>query len=218
MMRITIIAALLLTAGLSAVGARALAGSYEAPAYRVLEQRDGFEIRDYAPTIEARVTVRDASFEEAVTRGFRPLANYIFGGNTPRESIDMTTPVSASRAEGQKIAMTVPVSATDSGGAWTVSFTMPSRWNLETLPTPDSGEVTLVEVPGGRFAAAQFSGRMDDQLRAEREAELLEALAVAGLEPAGEAVIAQYNPPWIPGFLRRNEVLIPLAEAPTAAR
>ncbi|MDD3622937.1 MAG: heme-binding protein, partial [Methanofollis sp.] len=33
-----------------------------------------------------------------------------------------------------------------------------------------------------------------------------EGLEKAGVETVGEVFLMRYNPPWVPGFLRRNEV------------
>ncbi len=169
-------------------------GRYEQPEYQVLERGDGWEIRRYAPSIEARTTI-DAPFDEAVSEGFRRLAGFIFGDNVPREEIDMTTPVAA---------------AADEEG-WTVAFTMPSEHAWGSLPEPSDPRIRIVEVPERIVAARRFSGRVDMD-RVERELERLsDELDASELELAGEGpVVAQYDPPIVPGFLRRNEVLIPL--------
>ena len=39
---------------------------------------------------------------------------------------------------------------------------------------------------------------------------LKNTLAEKNLEPAGEYILARYNPPFMPWFLRRNEVLVPV--------
>ncbi|MFT5686881.1 MAG: hypothetical protein ACI8RZ_007838 [Myxococcota bacterium] len=197
----------------------ALAGEYEEPAYEVVQSHTDWELRQYAPVIEAQVTV-DGPYDRAVSDGFRLLAGYIFGKNAPNEKIAMTAPVAAQSADGQKIAMTAPVattpssaSAVDEARSWTVAFTMPGEWSLDTLPTPLDERVSLVEVPQQRWAVLQFSGKANAKTSEKRRQELLAGVAIAGLEPVGEAVIAQYNPPWIPGVFRRNEVKIPVASA-----
>lgn len=197
---------------LASTAALAASGRYEQPDYEVVSQQEGWEVREYAPSIEARTRVTGER-EQALNDGFRILANYIFGGNATKDSVAMTAPVTQEPAS-EKIDMTVPVAAVDEGGVWTVSFMMPSAYTLETLPTPDDPRVELVEVAGGSFAALRFSGRMRDGLYQEQRAALEAALAAAGLEAAGPPVLAQYDPPWKPGFLRTNEVLIPLAPGP----
>lgn len=181
----------------------------EEPVYRVESTHAGWEIRRYAPTIEARVTVSGA-YDTAVRDGFRLLAAYIFGGNAPQTSIAMTAPVSARPAEGERIAMTAPVATTPAGdGAWVVSFTMPSSWSLDTLPAPSDPRVTLVAVDGARVAVRRFGGWATASRVARERAALSSALVAAGF---GEGVptVAQYNPPWTPPPLRRNEILVPL--------
>ena len=61
-------------------------------------------------------------------------------------------------------------------------------------------------------AAVRFSGRWTDA-RFDRFARQLDEWARAcGLAPAGPPEYAYYNDPFTPGFLRRNEVLLPVAE------
>lgn len=107
--------------------------------------------------------------------------------------------------------------ARDGGEDWAVRFIMPARYGLEQLPAPAGSDVRLSEVPPRRVAAIRFSGQASDELIASKEAELRAWLAARGLTPAAPAIYAFYNDPFTPGFLRRNEVLIDLAEAPAGA-
>jgi hypothetical protein len=181
----------------------------EEPSYRIAERHRGWEIRVYEPRIEARTTVQ-ARFENASSDGFRILASYIFGANEPAQKIDMTAPVSI-RDGGTKGNAPTAVSA-KGPGSWEVAFVMPSDRSMETLPAPKDPRVRLSPVPEQRVAALRFSGSSSAANVERRQRELLEALAAAGLETAGPPILARYDPPWIPTMLRRNEILIPLAE------
>jgi hypothetical protein len=44
----------------------------------------------------------------------------------------------------------------------------------------------------------------------EKESELRAALAKMNLTPVGSLRIARFDPPWKPGFLRYNEVILDL--------
>ncbi len=181
-----------------------MAGRYEQPAYRVVATHPGVEIRAYAPVVEARVTV-NGTYTQAVNGAFRILAGYIFGGNAPRASIAMTTPVSA-RPAGERIAMTTPVSAAPGTGGWTVSFTMPSAWTLATLPAPTDPRVELVEVPGATWAVRAFKGRATDAVVAEQLSALERDARAASISLDAASVVSQFNPPWVLGPWRKNEV------------
>ena len=61
------------------------------------------------------------------------------------------------------------------------------------------------------MAAVQFSGYGRASDLALAEARLRDWLTGQGLMPAGEAEFAFYDAPMVPGPLRRNEVLIPVA-------
>jgi hypothetical protein len=181
----------------------------EEPAFETVVSDGAFEVRDYPSLVVAEVTVPGEQ-REAANAGFRLLADYIFGGNTGQASIAMTAPVEQ-RPAGEKIAMTAPVTQTESAGNWVVRFTMPSSYTLDTLPKPNDPKVRLRETPPTRFAVVRFSGVARPELVAEKTAELSAWMKKRNLSGTGPASLAQYNPPWTPGFMRRNEVMVPLA-------
>ncbi|WP_426028170.1 SOUL family heme-binding protein [Brevundimonas sp. TWP2-3-4b2] len=192
---------------LMAAGTPAMAT--EEPVFTLVLKDGAFEIRDYVPTVVAEVTV-SGSQERASNQGFRILAGYIFGGNTRRQSIAMTAPV-AQRRVSETIAMTAPVSQTASGTGWTVRFTMPAAWTMQTLPQPNDARITLRPEPGQRMAVIRFSG-IADARQVERHSRALEGqLRTRGLRASGPISMAQYDPPWTLWFLRRNEVMVPIA-------
>lgn len=128
-----------------------------------------------------------------------------------RRPIAMTAPVLQSPPHSQKIAMTAPVSQTKQAGGWRVRFIMPRTFTLASLPTPKDPRVTLQPISAMRMAVLRFSGRAgpDDYAR---EVEALGALAAAHhMTPLRPPSLAQYNPPWTRGFMRRNEILLPVA-------
>ena len=189
----------------SLIGTDAMA--VEEPVFKSVLREGAFEIRDYPSLVVAEVTVTGGQ-KEAASRGFRLLASYIFGGNKRRQSIAMTAPVA--QAPSEKIAMTAPVTQTESAGEWVVRFTMPSAYSMETLPEPNDPKVHLRALPPASFAVLRFSGLARKDNVAAKTAELEKLTGTHHLRAIGPASLAQYNPPWTPWFMRRNEVLIPI--------
>ncbi|AOS98667.1 SOUL heme-binding protein [Microbulbifer aggregans] len=187
-----------------------VAMAIEEPEYAIIEKAKPFELRAYKPRIVAEVQVT-GSMDEASGRGFKLLANYIFGNNTARaggsEKIEMTAPV-AMQPRSEKISMTAPVSMEQSGGQWRVSFVMPSQYTMETLPRPNNQAVTLRQIPQRTYAVIRFSGLAGEDKVAEKTAELVRWMDNKGLKASGQPELARYNPPWTLPFLRRNEVMI----------
>ncbi len=176
------------------------------PPYKV-NRRDGrFELRRYEPYIVAETSVEAAEPEAGTSEGFRRLAGFIFGGNRARKSIAMTAPVATARSE--KIAMTAPVETQRGGQGMVMTFMMPSRYTLETLPEPDDPRVLIRRIPGRTMAAIRFSGSWREERFAEHTAQLLTWLREHNLVVIGTPVVARYNPPWTPWLIRRNEVLV----------
>ncbi len=120
----------------------------EEPEFISIEKKDAFEIREYQPKLIAQVIV-NGTFDSASSKGFRLLADFIFGNNKTNEGskkIDMTAPV-ISRDASEKIDMTAPVISEENEKGWYVSFSMPKHYTKETLPVPNNPEVKIIEVP-----------------------------------------------------------------------
>jgi hypothetical protein len=181
----------------------------EEPAFRVLAQDGAFELREYSPYVVAETRVQ-ASFASAGNIAFGRLFRYISGNNVSQQKIAMTAPVTQSR--GEKIAMTAPVSQVADGAAYRVAFTLPSQYTLETAPQPLDPSVEILEVPARLMACWRYSGRWTEASYRDSEQQLRAAIQARGLEARGEPILARYNPPFTPWFLRRNEVLIPVAQ------
>jgi len=149
------------------------------------------EIRRYHSCVMADVLV-EAPFAEAGNIGFRPLVTYISQNN---------------------IAMTAPVLQESSDSrSWTVSFVMPAEMTLNDLPTPRNSKVALRTIPVQLSAALPFSGMTSTSKIQVKEAELRAALAKEGLTPVGALRIARFDPPWKPGFMRYNEVILDIKD------
>lgn len=179
----------------------------EAPCTTV-EQHGEFELRRYEPYVVAETMV-EGSFEEVGNAAFRRLFGYISGANRSAQAIATTAPVEQAAAS-EKIAMTAPVTQEKAGDRWRVAFVLPSSYTLATAPQPTDARVTLALVPERLVASARYSGtwgraRYEENLRA-----LERFIAEQGLMPSGEPIFARYDPPLMPWFLRRNEILIPV--------
>ncbi|MCB6180150.1 heme-binding protein [Rhodobacter sp. Har01] len=187
----------------------------EEPKFSLALKDGAFELRDYAASVVAEVAVT-GNQDEAGRRGFRLLAGYIFGGNKARQKIAMTAPVTKI-PKGQTIAMTAPVTQIagkdQGGGEWLVRFTMPASYQLADLPLPNDPAVSLHAQPPARLAVLRFSGLAGEAKVAEATRRLLAWLGSRGLVALGPSQVARYNPPWTPWFLRRNEVMVPVAPA-----
>ena len=188
-----------------------VAVAIEEPEYEVLRSHGDFEIRRYEAMIIAETRV-DSEFEKAGNEAFRRLFNYISGDNAARAKISMTAPV-VQEPSSEKIAMTAPVVQEADESGWRVAFVLPAEYSWETAPQPTDPRVSLRLVPERTVAALRFSGTWGEDRFMHRESELRAQLVKHGLQPVGEAAYARYNPPFTPWFMRRNEVMIPVAVA-----
>lgn len=191
----------------------------EKPQYQLISEHGNIQIREYNPSIVAEVQVQGER-EEAISQGFRLLADYIFGNNKVEQDIAMTAPVTqqsgqkiamtapVTQRSSQKIEMTAPVKQQGSDNAWKVNFTMPSKYSMNTLPKPNNEKVTLHQVSSKKYIVIKFSGMGSNKNLALHEKELQEYISKNKIQTLSEPIYAFYNPPWTLAFLRHNEIMI----------
>ena len=189
----------------------------EEPKYEVRISQAPFELRHYAPTLIAQ-TIVEGDMDEASNKGFRLIADFIFGGNLAANSeqaakIAMTAPVTV-EPQSSKIAMTAPVTMEPQLGSaqqWRIHFVMPSQYTMANIPKPKNSAVTLHELPSKYFVVHRYSGfntvaRVQDKTN--------EALAWAkqqALKVVGTPQLSRYDPPWTLPMFRRNEIMVEVA-------
>ncbi len=186
-----------------------LAMALEEPDFEVLQRSDDYEVRRYAPYIVAEVDV-SGGHTEAGNKAFRILANYIFGDNQAQQFSQEPAFVPNGPRRSVKMAMTAPVTSTPVyGGQWrTVAFIMEKQYSLDSLPEPNDDRIRLRDEPARVMAVSRYSGRWSDRVFADREAALLQALERDGITPLGYPLLARYDAPFKPWFLRRNESMV----------
>ena len=177
----------------------------EIPNYEVIQTKGNIEIRQYEPMIVAEVETTGER-DDAISDGFRLLADYIFGNNTIQQDIAMTAPVQ--QQQNQKIAMTAPVQQQANDGVWTVNFVMPSEFTLDNLPEPNNDQVVLREISAKTFVVIRFPGTDSNTNVSKHENRLMDYILANDLEVIGSPKYAFYDPPWTIPPLRRNEVMI----------
>jgi hypothetical protein len=189
----------------------------EEPKYEVRTSQTPFELRHYAPTLIAQ-TIVEGDMDAASNKGFRLIADFIFGNNLAAGSeqaakIAMTAPVTV-EPQSSKIAMTAPVTIEPQLGSaqqWRVHFVMPSQYTLATIPKPKNSAVTLQELPSKYFVVHRYSG-FNTLARVQEKTD--EALAWAkqqSLNVIGTPQLSRYDPPWTLPMFRRNEIMVEVA-------
>jgi len=182
--------------------------------YDVIRSSPPFELRSYKEYLHASVTISE-DFQEAGDKAFSILFKYISGENISAGKIKMTAPVTQEKVEGQeekahKIKMTAPVtqeSLPDLG--YKISFVMPKKWTLKTLPKPKDESIKIEEVPQKTMASIRYTGRWTTSGYKKNLKKLKAWIdSQQDLVQTGEPIWARYNSPFSLWFLRRNEVLI----------
>ena len=117
----------------------------ETPKYETIKSFEKFEIRKYPKMILATTKLKTESYSNNSSKGFRNVANYIFGGNDENMQISMTSPVMSSMDDSMSM-----------------SFIMPSEYELSELPTPNNQNVKLSSQPEQTMAVISFGGFAND--------------------------------------------------------
>jgi hypothetical protein len=177
----------------------------EEPKFELISRQDHIELRRYPAFIVAETFV-EGDMDAASGKGFRAIADYIFGNNVAADS--------ALDKGSEKIAMTAPVTMEPANAAsqgakrWRVHFVMPCTYTLNTLPKPNNPAVQLREVPAKTWAVLSYSGFNTEAGIQQRTDELVAWLAAQKIKTTGSPQLARYNPPWTLPMFRRNEIML----------
>ena len=165
--------------------------------FKVLRTYDDFELREYLPCVIAEVKI-SAQYSTATSSAFASLFNYISKGNKSSQKIAMTAPViTAQKADKSE------------SSEWYVSFVMPSGSTFGHLPHPNDSQVQLRELDTETCVAKSFRGRATDELSRKMVRELRASASKANIALSDETRICRFDPPFKPGFLQYNEIVIP---------
>jgi hypothetical protein len=162
----------------------------ETPDYKVVKVLDEVEIRLYPEMLVAKTSLKDNSFDDEGSSGFRTIASYIFGGNESNEKIAMTSPV-----------------VMNMGDSASMYFVMPKKYSLDELPKPNSKSVILSEIAPKTLAVISYGGYSSDKKIENHVSKLTTILKKNKIKTKGDFMYMGYNAPW-DVINRKNEVAI----------
>lgn len=168
----------------------------ENPKYTILEKNNHFQIRKYDEMTIAKITTVGERYE-GLRKGFIPLARYI----------------GAKDREGPKISMTAPVMQQKIiNDNWEISFYMPSKFDTDQLPISENNQIKIVTIPSTIMAVITFSGVAKTELLENKFTNLIKWIEEINYEIilGSKPIYSYYNDPSTPGFLRKNEIMIPV--------
>lgn len=168
--------------------------AYESAEYTTEISDGAFEVRRY-PDLWLAST--PSKFDtQGGDGGFMRLFRYISGNNQNQQKIAMTTPVFMEPAGDQEPEQ--------------MGFVLPKTVAEGDIPEPSQSDVHLKQRLGGKFAVHRFSGRLNRQTMQKAEEQLRDWMSKNNLSSSAATEMAGYDPPWVPGPFRLNEVLIRL--------
>jgi hypothetical protein len=169
------------------------ASSIETQKYRVVKKEHGFEVRFYPKATFATIRSSGTNYKQVASSGFRKLAGYIFGGNDQNKSIAMTAPVRMEMSEK------------GSG----MSFVMPEKYDMASLPKPNDATVEIKQSEEVYAAVIAFGGYANDEKIDEYKNKLVALLQEKNIKIIGSFNFLGYNAPY--QFIgRKNEISIPV--------
>jgi hypothetical protein len=177
-------------------GCKTSRGGYESAGYSVIRTAGRFELRDYEGLTVAETPM--ATSDNAPDGSFNRLFRFISGQNQSRQKISMTTPVFMSGG----------------GSHRSMAFVMPAELASAQVPAPTDPAVSVRTLPSQRFAVVRFKGSRSSANESAALTQLQGWLESQSLPTNGAPLYAYFDPPWTPPFLRRNEVMLPIAPMP----
>jgi hypothetical protein len=162
---------------------------YKSPDYKLRERLDRVEVREYPALVLAQTPTKKEV--EGRDGSFMRLFRFITKGNASAQPIPMTTPV-LYRGEGSAEAM---------------AFVLPATMKTGEVPAPLDAAVSIQTRPPGTFATLRMRGGRKGKSREKALAQIKSVVERSDWLLEGAPEFAFYDPPWIPWFLEKNEVL-----------
>ena len=171
----------------------------ENPKYTILEKNNHFQIRKYDEMTIAKITTVGERYE-GLRKGFIPLARYIGAKDREGPKISMTAPVMQQKKEYNN---------------WEISFFMPSKFKENQLPISKNDKIEITTISSSILAVITFNGIATTELLEKKLSKLIKGIEEINYKkiPETEPIYSYYNDPSTPGFLRKNEIMIPVVSA-----
>lgn len=159
----------------------------EQPKYELIKKQNPFELRRYQAF--TMIEAKDQDLDSY--QGFRLAFDFIQGENQKQQKISMTAPV---------------VNQMNENGIQTTAFVMPPKMAHQDVPDPNNQNLRKVLVPERICAVYRFSSNPKMSIIRKYEEALQRWIHAQGYVIIGNLQLARYNPPFIPGFLKHNEL------------
>lgn len=159
---------------------------FETIKYKVVNKDGNLEIRIYDNFLLASTkTIPNPSMDS----GFNTVFNYI-SGNKQKEKISMTTPVVSYQKDNLLV----------------TGFYVPSKFTKETVPQPEGYDVFIQELKESHYAVIRFRGSWSEKNYEKQDLVLKEYIDKMNYKITSPRYIFRYQPPFIPGIFRHNEL------------
>jgi len=160
---------------------------FETIKFTVIKKDKNIELRKYDDILLAS-TKSNINFNQ--DSGFNNVFRYISGNNDQKTKISMTTPVVTYEENDQLV----------------TGFYVPSKYTKDTIPKPTENQVFINELKQSYYAVIRFRGKWTKENFEKNDNLLLDYLDVNGYEVTSKRLILRYQPPFVPGIFRHNEI------------
>jgi hypothetical protein len=160
---------------------------FETIKYKVLIKEKNIELREYDEILLASTKT---IINDRRDSGFNSVFNYISGENDQKQKISMTTPVVSYEEEGKLV----------------TGFYVPSKYDQSSVPKPTKDEVFINKFEKSVYAVIRFNGNWTDENFNKNDKSLRKYLEENNYDIVSNRLVLRYQPPFIPGMFRRNEI------------
>lgn len=158
--------------------------------YTVIKKYENVEIRVYDKAMFAKIELNNSEYKEMSSKGFRVLADYIFGNNEQNTKISMTSPV-----------------VMEMNTRNTMEFMMPNNFDINNLPLPNNKNIKIYNKPSWQSASITFGGFANDKIIQEKIKMLKKELKTLNIKHKENFKFLGYNPPY-QLIDRKNEIIV----------